>query len=325
MTLVNRAVGIAFDAQGTEGTALPGIVALNSPLTLADGIILGDVGTGIAKSGITHSFTRRLRENGTVSNSFTELSSDFLEEEISLSFAFPMAGPRTLTGGTPADADFTQEKGIDALLGACGLAGALDGAGVGWKYTPADVVIATAKIFDSGIAWIIRDIRGDWSLTQTPGEIGIMTCALTGTVDSFDAAEPFPTMDYEEQASINAPSVQNTASTWSFLRGWTEMNISCANSIETIPDSNSSTGNTFDQTARVITATMNIRDDSSDLDFTRTELIRDTAPTNDLTYAVGAAAAATSPAVSYKVSLNNLESPTMRPMSRVVRQRLTSQ
>lgn len=310
MATFNREVGIAFGPQSVEGTADATIAALNGSLNLDSGIILGDVASGIVESGITHAFTRRLREKGAVTGGFTELASDFLEEEIALSFAFAMAGNRNDTAGTPVDGDFEHQKGIKSLLAACGLTGiaSVTTPTVGWDYTPSDVEIATARIFDSGIAWVIRDIRGDWSLIQAPGEVGIMTCTLKGIVDSFDAAEAFPTFDFEEQASINAPSVQGVNSIWGGIaRGWIDLTIACVNAIESIPDSASSTGKGFEQTGRKITLSMNIRDDSSDLDFTRAALVLEAAATDDLTYTAGSAAAGSAPALAYQVECNNLE------------------
>ncbi len=309
MVTFNREVGIAFGAQSTEGTADATIAALSGSLDLDSGIVLGDVASGIVESGISHAFTRRLREKAPVSGGFTRQPSDFLEEEISLSFAFPMAGSRETTTGTPVDSDFTHQKGINDILAACGLAGiaSVSTPTVGWDYTPADVAIATARLFDSGIAWVIRDIRGDWSLLQTPGDVGVMTLALSGIVDSF-AALSFPTFDYEEQASINAPSVQAVSPDWGGIaRGWTDLTVSCVNAIESIGDSASSVGKTFEQTGRIITVSMNIRDDSSDLDFTRAQLVLESAPTADLTYTAGDAATGSDPAVAYQIECRNLE------------------
>lgn len=307
MATFTREVGIIFGTQSSEGTADATIAADSGTIPLADGAILGDTASGIAESGITHSFTRRLRDKGAVSASFTELASDFLEEEVSLSFAFPMAGSRQTSSNPVVDADLTHDQGINDLLAACGLAGNADGGGVGWIYTPADVSIATAKLFDSGVAWVIRDIRGDWSLTQVPGEIGIMTCTLSGIVDSFSTVS-FPTLQYSVQATITAPNVSSVSPVWgSIARGWTDLTISCTNEIEKVPDSASSTGSGFEQTGRVITVDMNIRDDSTDRDFTRAALVKSSAPTDDLTATVGTATGTDSAALAYQIACNNID------------------
>jgi hypothetical protein len=286
------------------------IAALSGSINLDDGIILGDVASGLAESGVTHSFTRRLREKGTVTGGFTKLSSDFLEEQVSLEFAFSMSGNKQTTGATPAGSEFKHQKGIKALLGACGLTGAISVSTptVGWEYKPADVSIATARVFDSGVAWVIRDIRGNWDLSQSPGEIGIMTCSLTGVVDSFNASITFPTFDYEEQVTVNSPSVESVSPLWGGIsRGWTELGISCDNEIEIVPDSASSTGNTPEQIGRTITIEMTIRDDSSDIDYTRAQLALTSAPTDDLTYTAGSAATGSDSAVAYQVECLNIE------------------
>lgn len=309
MGLYNREVGIAFGPQSAVGVIDPTIAALAGSLDLDDGIILGDVNAGIAESGITHSFTRRRREKGSVTGGFTRLSSDFLEEEVALSFACPAAGNRTTTPGTPNDFSFLQQKGLDALLGSVGLIGAASTASpaIGWRYSAGDVAIASARLFDSGGAWGIRDIKGNWSLSQTPGQVGIFTFTLSGIVESY-AAVAFPTFDYEEQASVNAPSVSAVSPSWGGItRGWTDLTISCENQIGKFADSGSSTGESFEQEGRTISVDMTIRDDDSDLDFSRAELVRTTAPTSDLTATVGAAASGGDSAVAYQYAASNLE------------------
>ena len=92
MATFTRQLGIAFGPQSAEGTADATIAALSGSLALTDGIVLGDSASGIAESGISHAFTRRFREKAPVSGSFTVQASDFLEEEIALTFAFPLSG-----------------------------------------------------------------------------------------------------------------------------------------------------------------------------------------------------------------------------------------
>lgn len=306
-----RQLAIAFGAQSAEGTADTTIAALAGSLDLADGIILGDAAAGIVESGLSHAFERRGREKGSVSGGFTDQGSEFLEEMIStFTFAFPMAGPRTLTT-TPAADDFDHQKGINDLLAACGLEGAasVSNPTPGWKYTPANVALATAKIFDSGTAWVVRDIRGSWSLAMTPGEIAIMTCTLSGIVDEFETVS-FPTLDYEEQESVNAPSVSGVSPSWGISdeeRGWTDLTIACVNDIAEIPDSASSVGKVFDQRSRLITLEMNMRDTDTDLDFTRSELVRTTTPTEDLKATIGTAAGASEAAVAYQIEASNIQ------------------
>ena len=257
MATFTRELGIAFGPQSAEGTADATIAALSGSIDLTDGIVLGDANSGLLGSGITSSFTRRFNEKAVVSGSFTKQASDFLEEQISLEVAFPLAGPRQITGATPSGSDFTHDKGIDALLGACGLIGAVSGSNptVGWKYSPGDVAIATAKLFDSGFAWVIRDIRGDLSIDMTPGEVAVCTATLSGIVDS--AAElTFPTFDYQVQASFSAPAVSGVTPSWGIsdtVRGWESLTIGIANSIDEFDNAASSTGKDFEQGGREIT------------------------------------------------------------------------
>jgi len=273
--------------------------------------VLGDSASGIASSGVSHSFTRREREPGNVAPSFTRQDGDFLEEQISLTFAFPLAGPRSnVNPTTPVDLDFEHDPGIDALLEACGLTGNASTADptVGWRYQTADVGIATAKLWDSGFAWVVRDIRGDIAIAAGPGEIAIATCTLTGVIDSGSLAA-FPTLDFGVQASVGAPSVRGVNPSWGIsgeIRGWSDLTITVANEIQQIPDSASSTGSVPEQTGRTVTVAMTIRDTDTDVDFTRANLVGTTAPTDDLRATVGTPAAAGDPALAYQLDVRNL-------------------
>jgi len=303
-----REVGIAFGAQTVEGTADATIAGLSGSLTLSDGIVLGDANSGIVSSGISHSFTRRLNEKPPLSGSFTKQSSDFLEEQIALSFALPLSGPRNDTTATPVDGDFVGRVGVEALYRCAGLFGAASGT-PGHQYIPIDVDLITAKLFDSGNYWVIKDIRGDVSINLTPGEIAVATYTLSGIVDSFGAVA-FPTFDYEELGTVSAPVVASVSPVWGFdpeERGWTSLTIGVSNSIESIPDSASDTGSSFEQTNREITVSMTIKDTDTDIDFTRTNLVGTTAPTDDLTATIGDAATGSDPALAVLIEARNLE------------------
>ncbi len=307
MAAFDRELVLAVDAQAVEGTVNATIAALSNSIDLSDGVVLGDPDSGLFRSGITHSFTRRERTPEAIADSFTRTDGDFLEEEVSLSFAFALCGNRVDTVGSPDDDDFDHEKGIDALLACCGLDGAASGANpvVGWKYTPADVSLASIKIFDSGAYWVLRDVRGDITFELTPGEVAVATCTLQGIVDSAGVVT-FPTVDYEEQASVAAPSVVETATAWSATRGFLECSIAVKNNLEKAADSNSDVGYLIEQNGREITVDMTIRDDSSDVDYTRTNLVQAIAATDDLVFQVGDAAAAAAPAIAYQVECANL-------------------
>ena len=311
MATFKRQLAIAFGGQGgVFGTADPTIAALSGSIGLNDGIVRGDAASGLIGSGITHSFARRENPGGFVPGSFTRLDGDFLEEEVTLTFAFPLAGTRVPASNPPVASDFSALKGIEALLKSVGLEGAasVSNPDVGFKYAPVDAEPITAKLFDSGFAWVIRDILGDISISMPPGEVAVATCTLSGIIDS-GALVAFPTVDFGVQSSVNAPAVVSVAPSWGIsdeVRGWTELTIALTNSLEEVPDSAQSTGVATDQTGREITVNMTIRDTDTDVDFTRANLVGTTAPTADLKALVGTPAAAGDPATAYQIEVSNL-------------------
>jgi hypothetical protein len=306
MAEITFQLAAAFGVQSVAGTADATIAALSGSLGEADGFVLGDPESGVGETGIEWATARELKEKANVSGSFTKQPSTFLSEQVqTFSISFPLMGRGT--SSPAADADYTPAKGIDALLRSCGLAGA-GGAGNSWEYTPASAQIITAKLFLSGSYWVIKDcIAESAELTQTPGEVGVLTVNLRGTIDSFGAVA-FPTINYGNQASISAPAVKGVGHNWGISaasRSFTDATLTISNEVEEIPDSNSSTGKRSRQTAREIALAATIYADTGDIDFERAELVRTTTPTEPQTWQVGTAGGAT--ANAYKITLTNPE------------------
>ena len=297
-------IAVAFGVQAVAGTADATIAALAGALSETDGFVLGDPESGVGESGIDWAVAREFAEKAAVSGSFTKQPSTFLSEQVeTFSIAFPLMGRGT--SSPVADADYKPAKGIDALLQACGLAGANWGSGTGYVYTPAAAQIITAKLFLGGNFWVVRDCIGSLELTQPPGEVGICKVTLAGVISSFGAVA-FPT--------ISAPSVKGVGHNWGIaaaLRGFTDATLSIDNEIEELPDSNSSTGRRSRQTGREIALSAQIFTDSGDIDFERAELVRTTAPTDLQQWQVGTPAGAT--ANAYRVTLTNPEIRSLKP------------
>lgn len=300
-------IAVAFGVQAVAGTADATIAALAGALSETDGFVLGDPGSGVGESGIEWAIARELQEKADVSGSFTKQPSTFLSEQLeTFTIAFPLAGRGT--AAPVADADYKPVKGIDALLQACGLAGANLGTGVGYVYTPAAAQIVTAKLFLGGNYWVVRDCIGSLELSQPPGEVGIAKVTLSGVISSFGAVA-FPTINYGNQASLSAPSVKGVGHNWGIaaaLRGFTDATLSIDNEIEELPDSNSSTGKRSRQTGREIALSATILTDSGDIDYERAELVRTSAPTDQQQWQVGTPGGG-GPANAYRVTLTNPE------------------
>lgn len=309
-------LAVAFGTQSVLGTADPTIAALAGALDSSDGIVLGDAASGIAESGLSYSFIRSLREKAPVAGSFTAQPSDFLGEQIDgFTFAVPLKGCGATASGAPADGEYTPLAGVDALLRSAGLSGAAWASGVGWEYKPASAQIATAKIFDSGGAWVIKDLVANMTIEWTPGGIAVATFALAGVVDSY-AAVAFPTLDFGSQASLSSPAVEQVAHNWGIggaPRGFSAATTSISNETEDVPDSNAEGGKRTRQTGRTITHTATIYSDDGDPDFERTELVRTTAPTEPLIFTVGTPAGAAATINAIQMELTNPETRSIKP------------
>lgn len=302
-------IGIAFGPQTTLGTWDDPV---SGAINLDDGLILGDRASGAKESGIDFSTARILREKPDLGSSFTRQASDFRREGVdTFRFSFPLAGNRLTVGATPLDSEFEHQQGIKALLAACGLVGIADASGVGFRYTPTKISgnEASASLWSSGSKYQIKDIVGSLEIVFTPGDIAIATATLTGLVDDL-VPEAFPTLDFEEQATISAPSVEEVAHSWGIgavARGFQELTIRIDNNLTDFGDANAEGGFRKRQGRRTIGATGIIIGDSADIDFERNELVRTSAPTDDLTFQVGAVTPASSSAVAYKVEIFNPE------------------
>lgn len=294
MTEVAFAVGAAFGVQSVRGTANSTIAALSGALGVADGIVLGDPSGGVGESGVTLATARRLREKARISGSFTRAPSDFLEHVIdSFEIVIPLKGNGATA--TPAAGEAKPDAGIDALWQAVGWTGA-NGTNPVYEYTPASAQIITAKVWFAGLAWILKDLVGDWVISATPGEIATLTCTLSGKIDGTPAAATFPTFTYGNQSSLSAPNVETTGHNWGIsaeVRSFTAMEITGTNSIDEIPDSEASGGLRPVQTDRQIDIASTVFLSDTDLDFEIGQLLLTVEPTDQMDFRLGTAAGAT--------------------------------
>jgi len=324
----NWAALMMLEAQAARGTIAPTLDAFNfatTQPTLADGLVLGDAGSGEGESGIDSTVTRRLSEKAFVSGSFTRPFSDFLAEDFdTLTFAFPFCGNRRTTT-VPVDADFRYEGGIEGILRACGLQREAWSGGVGERFFPGNVSIdgsegayASCRLLYEGQDWHLRDLVGDLTITWTPGEIPVASAAFPGAiVDSFTGAA-FPSgaqaPDYEEQASVSAIIVESaanffghgdTGATSDVVRGFSSLELAISNSIEDVPDSNQTGGITKEQTGREVVCRVTLFQDSDDPDYLRQRLIAQVAGTDKLQFQIGTAAGAAATALAHRIVLTN--------------------
>lgn len=321
-------VAIMLRSQAVLGTINPTLDAFNiagASALLSDGLVLGDSESGEGGSGIDFASTRRLREKAIIAGSFTRPGSDFLSEEFTMDVAWPFSGDRRdTTMTTPLDSDFRHDLGIEGILRACGLQREPWVAGVGDRYFPGNIdgtaaSWASARLLYEGSDYHLRDLLGDLVLTFAPGDVAIAKASLVGQIDSHVAAVfPVNTPDYGVQASVAAPVVQNvghlfghsdTGGAADVLRPFSSLELTIANEVEEVPDSNAATGISKLQTGRTITAKATIIQDSNDSDYFRSKLIKTISGTDRLFFRVGTpqTLATPLPALAYQVTLTNPE------------------
>ena len=319
------AVGFGIqDEEGTYNTTLDAIAAGTwdgDPDNTDEGLVLGDSESGEGGTGLSITMGRNSRDKPQIGSSLTRGLSDlqFLEAR-TFSFAFPFCGSRrTTTPSTPVDSDFVPIVGIDAILRAAGLVGAIRaGAPVGHTYVPGGNEFMSALVYYNGNRLELRDCRvASLAIDYTPGSIAI----ATGDIIVGDVKDPaakgfsavaLPTLDYGTQLSVSAPVTENAAHLWNQTRGWNTHTLTINNNIEIIPDSNKPAGRAIDFTEQDINVEMTpfVDDSASDdeafeLDQALATLIGDLKP---ISYTIGTPETTGSlPAKAHQVSIPDPE------------------
>lgn len=255
MAKVTWDVAAAFAIQSAEGTYNPTLDAITDTLNGDpdnddDGLVLGDAESGEGESGLSLTMGRRSRDTAVIGSSFTRGLSDFLALEArTFSFAFPFCGSRrTTTATTQVDGDFVPIVGVDAILRASGLVGAVWGSGVGHRYVPGGSELMSALIYYYGNRLELLDCRvASLSVAENAGGIAIATAEIAVGSVKDPAAKGFsgvslPTLDYGTQLTVSAPTTELAAHTWNQARGFSDLTWTINNTIDDIPDSNATDG-----------------------------------------------------------------------------------
>jgi len=328
-------IGVAVGVQSALGTINATIRDLNSgdgtgtagALTPAEGIVLGDPSVGVGESGIELTFQRDSQAKAKLAN-FTTQPSNFLREIIEgLTIGFPLKGNGAVISGAPADAEFTPQAGINALLRGLSLTGAGWGSGIGWAFTPATLAYLTVKVFlgrrasdGIGLAWVFQDCLASGSIEWAGGGIGVVTASLgVGSVADFgggwpDLEELFPTFEYGTQGSTSAPVVKGAGHAFGATRGFEKFSLKIDNKLQERGNSNAPTGFSQRLSDRVVSASATLYSDDADLDFEAQEILRTTTPTNLMSFRVGTAAGVGATALGYQVRLTTPEVTSLKPV-----------
>lgn len=316
MAQISFGLAMACKVQAA-GFGTPETFATGGALGLADGIVLGDAGSGIGETGIDFELERVDKAIASVASSFTQQFPTFLRRDVAkLSIAIPAKG-HGANAITPADADFdpvtsSRYPGLDALLRSAGLQGAAWGAGVGWAYQCATAAPITVKLWcGSGsetVLYIIQDCVAKMTLDENPGDAGVWTFELSGSLVSVTGGITFPTLTYGVVASTSAPVVASVAHSFGIgaaARGYREMQITIDNAIEDVPDSNQPGGSSKRQTGRTVGLSAVLFADSADEVYEDTRLGASSPTTDDVVFAVGSAATAGVACLAYRIEFRN--------------------
>jgi hypothetical protein len=285
---------------------------ITTPLTEADGVVVGDREAGDAESGITlpdfEPFRRELAAVGQTQN-----FASFIREAFGdLVVAYHQKGNGATA--TPAAGEAKPVKGIDALNQIAGFAGA-NGTSPTYVYTPrATALYATLKMWWGDLSFCWQDcIISARSTVYTPGDFGVRTDTIKlGAIVAAGVADGItftsPTASF--QTTMAAASVVGLANTWSAERGWNELTIDVNNNIEDIRDCNVElTGIKFSQKMpREITASVSglfVGNPDSDYEYNQSKL--SSAPTDQFAFQVGTPATTT----QINAYLVELENPTV--------------
>jgi len=313
-------VAVAVGVQGSGfGTPNSTIAALSGSLDLSDGIVLGDAESGDAQSGITiPNIVGVHREVAVIAGSFTEQADAFLKADVTgFQVAWVMQGNGQTTTNPVAtgEAEYaTTIPGLDAILQSAGLE-ASDGTDPTVLYKPrASTIYTTWKLWHGDLSLVFSDCLVETlQFDLTPG--GSMLCTASIAVGTYDPSTgfadgvTFPTIDYEEMASLTGPTVEGVAfASFGQTRGFENLSISIANTVEKFGDSNVDTsGERQSQTKRVISANGTLYVNTSDSAAAHTNLVSATAPTADLSFQLGTAAGNAEVCNACLVQVNNLQ------------------
>ena len=317
------AIAMAIDVQSAFGTINGTISALSGTLDQTDGMILGDKASGEADSGITvPNIVAVVRENPVVAASFTEQWDAYLRTAVEgLSIAFPLQGNGADAGAPTADAA-SPLVGPNAILQAAGLIETTGGGSPDVDFKPnASTVYATIKLWlgsgTTGLSFVYQDCLVDTlSLSFPPGSSGIATAGFkVGSLATQADGVTFPTVTYGTMASLASPVVEGVAHAWGATRGFENLTINIANTLEEFGDSNvTTTGLRQSQTRRLITVDGAIYMTAAAAPYEYDNLVGTSAPTDDLSFQVGDpdVGGAETALNAYKVTVANLSAQNLK-------------
>lgn len=309
-------------AEGTLDTTLDGITTTLSgdPNGTDQGLLLGDANEGLSKSGLTLAIERVLDEQSVYSGSFTRGLGSLLRPNVSrLQFAFPFCGPRRTTT-TPVDNDFRPLRGVDALLQSAGLLSAAWGSGVGHSVAfSASALPCSALLYLWGNRYEMLDCRArSFEIAFAGGKVPKATVDLAVGSIKDPTTTPLsvassPTLTYGAQATVAPPVANAVGFLWRGQNpsvGLQEITLSIQNQVSEFGDMNATYGVVQEIEDRTVEAQglMYVEGASTAEVFEFEQILADAiGDLTALSFTVGTAAGASSPAKAVYVSIPSPE------------------
>jgi len=229
----------------------------------ADGLVLGDRGSGTGNSGITiptiEAVRRAVADLGLTRNLATVLR----RQVIGLQIAYQRKGNgAVVAGGAPSAGQAQPVAGIDALQQLAGFAGVAGVAPV-YNYSPANATVyGTVKLWVGTIAMVFQDCLIDQrTLSTPPGDVALVTDQIRvgSLVTGYAGTDPASGIergidwsafgaapDFGEQATLEAPVVKDIGNAWGVnpfrSRGFHAFQLTVSNNLQQIGDSNQTDG-----------------------------------------------------------------------------------
>ena len=314
---IGMAVGVQADIDTLNGT----ISALAGTLDETDGIVLGDPDSGDFESGISApSFVRESREQSDVEGGFRSRHGTFLRVDAQgLEITWAVKGNGTTSTGGAGEAK--PDPGIDALHEMGGLAG-VNGAGEIYEYTSRTnasaggiVRYGTVKLWVGDLAWVLKSCTcSSLKFTVQPSGIILATAVIdVGNVESFTDPVTFPTFDYGNQESLQPNTVENVTTSFGAVRGWESLEFELATELFRSQDSARTGGLRTAGSGREVNVTSRLYVASSASGFEYLRVVETAAPTNDLGFQLGTAAAGSGTINALLVDVRNVEVASMKP------------
>lgn len=247
----NLTVAVGFGVQSAEdiyNATLGGIVAGgtfggDSGVGDDDGLLLGDPTAGILNSGLSITLGTERGEKVRIDPSRSSPLAPFEAADVSsFSFAGFWRGNGATAAGSPVDADFIPNVGLDAILRGFGFTTS-ESTGLIYTMANSPVFVSALVLLGSQQIQLLNCVPESLVLNHIPRQASTFVVNWkVGRVLEPSAVAPvevaFPTLDYGNQIDVTPSSVDDVNFTWSHDAGFNQFNTNFTQVVNEELDSN---------------------------------------------------------------------------------------